>query len=122
LLARSDIVVCPYVTDRFRAAYSALAAEAIAAGIPLVAPAHTTLARTMQDFAHGGTCFDANTADSIVAAIGHVLDGFDVHAEAAEAAAARWSETMGADKMVTAMLARVAAGIMDRRAPFRIAA
>jgi hypothetical protein len=29
---------------------------------------------------------------------------------------------MGAVKMVAAMLARVAAGIMDRRAPFRLAA
>ncbi len=122
LLAQSDIVVCPYVADRFRAAYSALAAEAIAAGIPLVAPAHTTLARTMQDFDHGGAYFDASTPESIVAAIGQVLDAFDTQAEAAEAAAAKWGETMGADKMVSAMLARVAAGVMDRRAPFRLAA
>jgi hypothetical protein len=122
LLSQSDIVVCPYVTDRFRAAYSALTAEAIAAGIPLVAPAHTTLARTIHDFSHGGACFETLAADSVVSAIGSVLESFDRHSEAAFVAAARWAETMGADKMVAAMLARVAARTMERRAPFRLAA
>jgi hypothetical protein len=122
LLERSDIVVCPYLIERFRAAYSALASEAIASAIPLVVPEHTTMARLMQDFSTGGSCFGQQDAAAVVAAIAGVLDAFDTHAERAFAAAARWAETMGADRMVEAMLARVAAGEMERRAPFRIAA
>ena len=122
LLDRSDVIVCPYLFDRFRAAYSALASEAIASAIPLVVPEHTTMARLTQDFASGGAGFGQQDAASVVAAIGTVLDGFDVHAERSAQAATRWAETMGAERMVEAMLAHVAAAAMDRRAPFRLVA
>jgi glycosyltransferase involved in cell wall biosynthesis len=122
LLERSDIIVCPYLVDRFRAAYSALASVAIASAIPLVAPEHTTLARLVQDFAAGGACFARQEPEAVVAAIGRVLADFDTQAERAAAAAVRWAETMGADRMVEAMLARVAAAAMEQRAPFRLAA
>jgi glycosyltransferase involved in cell wall biosynthesis len=122
LLERSDVIVCPYIADRFRAAYSALASEAIASAIPLVVPEHTTLARLMQDFGSGGARFDQQEPEAVVAAIGRVLDDFDAEAERASAAAARWAEAMGADRMVEAMLARVAAAMMEQRAPFRLVA
>jgi glycosyltransferase involved in cell wall biosynthesis len=122
LLEHSDVVVCPYLIERFRAAYSALASEAIASAIPLVVPEHTTMARLLRDVAAGGGCFGQQDPAAMVAAIVGVLDAYDVHAERAFTAAARWAETMGADRMVEAMLARVAAAAMERRAPFRIAA
>jgi hypothetical protein len=122
LLGRTDLIVCPYLVERFRAAYSALASEAIASAIPLVVPEHTTLARLLRDFDAGGASFGEQTPEAVVAAIGRVLADFDAHAGRAAAAALRWSETMGADRMVEAMLARVAAAAMEQRAPTRLAA
>jgi glycosyltransferase involved in cell wall biosynthesis len=122
LLERSDIIVCPYIVDRFRAAYSALASEAIASAIPLVVPEHTTLARLMRDCDAGGTRFAEQTPDAIAAAVARALDDFGAEAERSAQAAARWSETMGADRMVETMLARVAAATMENRALARLAA
>jgi len=122
LLDRADLIVCPYLIERFRAAYSALASEAIASAIPLVVPPFTTMARLLEDFGAGGAIFAAQTPEATVAAIAQVLDDFPAHAERSFAAAARWADTMGADRMVAAMLARVAAAAMLLRAPSRLAA
>ena len=122
LLNRADVVVCPYLVDRFRAAYSALASEAIASAIPLVVPEHTTLARLMRDFESGGACFDRPEPDAVAAAIDRVLDDFDTQAQRAMAAATRWVDTMGAGRMVETMLACVGSAMMERRAPFHLAA
>ena len=115
LLQRSDVVVCPYMPDRFRAAYSAITAEAIASGIPLVVPEHTTLSRTMREFESGGEAFVEHEPASIAAAVGRLLDDFDLHVDRAAVAAERWSQTMGAERMVDAMLAKVAASVMEQR-------
>lgn len=122
LLDRCDVIVCPYIIDRFRAAYSALASEAIANGIPLVVPAHTTMARLLDDFGAGGLCFGEQSPSSVAAAIVGLLMDFDAHAERSLSAAGRWAETMGADHMVAAMLARLGAAAMETRAPFQLAA
>ena len=90
--------------------------------IPLVVPEHTTLARLLRDFASGGTTFEGQEPDAVVAAILRVVGDFEAQAAGAEAAAARWTDTMGADRMVEAMLARVAAATMEQRAPLRLAA
>jgi len=122
LLDRADVIVCPYIVDRFRAAYSALASEAIASGIPLVAPEHTTLARLLRDFDSGGATFEGQEPDAVAAAIQRVLGDFETQADRALDAAARWGDSMGAGRMVDAMLARVAAAAMAAPAPLRRAA
>jgi len=122
LLDRADLIVCPYLVDRFRAGYSALASEAIAAGIPLVVPEHTTLSRLLQDFAGGGARFAEQRAESVVAAISRVLDDFNTHADLAAVAATHWAGTMGPDRMVAAMLMRIGASTMAQRASVRLAA
>jgi glycosyltransferase involved in cell wall biosynthesis len=115
LLRRSDVIVCPYLPDRFRAAYSAITAEAIAAGIPLVVPEHTTLSETVKELEAGGTTFAGHEAASVAAAVTRLLERFEWHANRSAAAADRWSKTMGAGRMVEAMLARIAAAVMEQR-------
>jgi glycosyltransferase involved in cell wall biosynthesis len=122
LLERSDVIVCPYVTDHFRAAYSALASEAVACAIPLVVPAYTTLDQLVQAFDAGGVSFDRLEPVAVVEAVQRLLADFDKHAASALVAARRWAETMGADQMVETMLARLAAVAMQARAPDRVAA
>ena len=122
LLDRSDVIVCPYLIERFRAAYSALASEAIASAIPLVVPGDTTMARLMAEFGAGGARFPQQDSASVAVAIGSVLDDFDAQAALSVEAGARWAATMGAGRMVEAMLARVAAAAMERRSAVRLAA
>jgi hypothetical protein len=115
LLDQTDLMLCPYLPDQFRAAYSAIASEAIAHAIPLVVPAETTLARVVSDFGDPGTRFAAHTADAVVAAVTQALDGFDDLASRAMTAAERWRATMGAGAMVDTMLAMTAGADMLAR-------
>jgi hypothetical protein len=115
LLGRSDLILCPYVPDQFRAAYSAIASEAIAHAIPLVVPAETTLARVLAEFGGPGTEFCDHTPAGIGIAVATALDRFDDIASRAVVAAERWGATMGADAMVNAMLAMTAGSDMLTR-------
>ena len=60
--------------------------------------------------------------EAVATAIAHVLDDFERHARLALSAASRWGMTMGADRMVDAMLAQVAARTLERSGFDRIAA
>jgi glycosyltransferase involved in cell wall biosynthesis len=106
LLRRSDLILCPYEPARFAAAYSAVATEAMANGIPFVVPAKTTMSRLLDTYGNPGTCFDRFDYASIVEATRRALAGFDEIAGRAATAAEQWSATMGAGNMVTALLAR----------------
>jgi len=104
LLRRSDIILCPYPVWRFAAAYSAVAAEAVASGIPLVVPAATTLAALVDQYGGAGTSFAQHDPATIVAAVIRAVDRFDELADIAARAAVKWHDTMGAENMVKAML------------------
>jgi glycosyltransferase involved in cell wall biosynthesis len=108
LLRRSDVIVCPYMPDRYRAAYSGVTADAIASGVPLVVPEQTGMSRMVHDYHGGGTSFAEHEPTSIVSAISQLLSNFSFYAERAAAAAVRWTETMGPHRMVGTMLERIA--------------
>ena len=77
LLERSDLVLCPNRSGDVLAAVSAVAAEAIANGIPVVVPADTEVATLLSQCGGGGTLFDRFEPDAIVEATGRALDDFD---------------------------------------------
>jgi hypothetical protein len=104
LLARSDVIVCPYEPARFIASYSAVATEAVANAIPLVVPAGTSLSRLLETYGNPGTSFTSTDPSAIVAAIRDALADFDAIASRARAAAEKWNATMGVANMVTALL------------------
>lgn len=107
LLDRSDLIVCPYESNRFAASYSAVACEAVANGIPLVVPAETTLARTALEFG-GGVTFPQWTAESVLLATAQAIRDFDRLAALAETGAERWAQYHGPTRTVDAMLALAA--------------
>jgi hypothetical protein len=109
LLDRSDLIVCPYMPPRFIFAYSALACDAIANGIPFIGPAGTTLEKLSREFGTGAA-FAQWTADSIVAAIENVVLRFDDYAARAMAAAEIWPQQHGAGHCVEAILRLAGAG------------
>jgi glycosyltransferase involved in cell wall biosynthesis len=104
LLARSDLIVCPYEPARFVASYSAVATEAVANAIPLVVPARTSLSRLLETYGNPGTCFATAQPAAIVAAIRNALADFDAIAARAMTASEKWNATMGVANMVTALL------------------
>jgi hypothetical protein len=105
LLAASDLILCPYEPARFLASYSAVAAEAVACGIPLVVPGGTSLATLLQHFGNPGTIFKDWAPDSITAATRQAIAEFDEIASRAVAASAQWNATMGVSNMVARLLA-----------------
>ncbi|MFL5256977.1 MAG: glycosyltransferase [Rhodopila sp.] len=105
LLDQSDVILCPYEPKRYAASYSAVAAEAVACGIPLVVPARTSLSRLLADFGQPGEAFETFDPPGIVAATRRVVADFDAFAGKAAAAAERWIATMGVTNMVSGLLA-----------------
>ena len=99
LLDRSDLVVLPYEPARYRASYSALAVEAVSAGIPMVVPAGTTmesLARTVT--------FGEWDASSVAGAVERAVAEFDELAPSAVESADRWRQANGAGRFVDRLL------------------
>lgn len=109
LLERSDLIVCPYSPSRFASAYSSVASEAIANGIPLVVPKGTTMAVLLNEFGQSGALFDEWTADSVYQAILTALASFDDLAEKAVRAADQWVQTRGAERLADYLLSAAAA-------------
>jgi hypothetical protein len=104
LLEVSDLIVCPYIRNRFIASYSAVASEAMANAIPLVAPEGTTLHGIMREFGMPGTIFKEESVEAIQAAVAAALDDFDRLAGLARQASIRWGETRGAKCLVDTLL------------------
>jgi hypothetical protein len=104
LLEVSDLIVCPYIRNRFIASYSAVASEAMANAIPLVAPEGTTLHGIMREFGMPGTIFKKESVEAIQAAVTAALDDFDRLAGLARQASIRWGETRGAKCLVDTLL------------------
>ena len=104
LLEATDVVLCPYPTNRFATSYSAVAADAVANGIPIVAPRGSSMARLIADFGGAGSTFDTPDVASIVAATVRLLEHFDQHAETAARGAKQWNEINGPRQFVDSLL------------------
>jgi GR25 family glycosyltransferase involved in LPS biosynthesis len=105
LLESSDIILCPYDPNRFRARHSGVAFEAVANAIPLVGPAGTSIERLIQECGGCGTVFGEFEPNSIAAATVSAMDNFDRYASAAYTAAEQWPSRYGPNRLVDALLA-----------------
>ena len=111
LLGHSDIIVLPYWPARFATSYSAIACEAIANGIPLVVPSHTTMARVARE--HGGAAMevtkDVDGPDAFSPELGakgilSAVENFGELADRAVEGAKLWAERHGPARTVDAIL------------------
>jgi glycosyltransferase involved in cell wall biosynthesis len=109
LLDRTDLIVCPYLRNRFISSYSAVASEAMANAIPVVVPEGTTMHAVIREFGEPGTIFREETVDAIQAATNAALDDFDRLAGLAKQASIRWGITRGAKCLVDTLLSWQAA-------------
>ncbi len=107
LLEQSDLILCPYSPEFYMVAFSAVASEALANGIPIVVPAGTTLEKLIEECGGPGTAFYKFEPKSIVAATERVLDQFDRYAAQAYDAATKWPERRGPARLVDDLLSLV---------------
>jgi len=106
LLEMSDIILCPYRPEYYLG-FSAVLAEALANGIPVVVPAGTPMEALLVEYGGPGTAFDRFEPASIAAATGRALDQFDHFAALAHAAGLRWPETRGPARMVEELMSLI---------------
>jgi hypothetical protein len=107
LLRRSDLVLCANGSPDSLAAVSAVAAEAMANGIPIVAPDKTEIAKLLAECGGGGTFFNGFEPGTIVRATRHALDNFNHYATLAYQGALLWREAHGPTRLVEALLKMV---------------
>lgn len=104
LLMRTDLMVLPYDPARYKASYSAVAVEAVSAGIPLVVPSGTTLERMALEYQKSTCSFDTWDANSISVAVERALREFDDMAAKAQVGAEAWNRRNGAPAFVDRLL------------------
>jgi glycosyltransferase involved in cell wall biosynthesis len=104
LLNRVDLLVLPYMPERYIDAYSAMLAEAISCGLPVVAPAGTALSELLESMGLPGVLFESWEEDKIFAAIEEALVRFDELAFKANRAAAVWMRTNGPGPLINEIL------------------
>jgi glycosyltransferase involved in cell wall biosynthesis len=104
LLEQSDLIVLPYLPARYRASYSAIAIEAVSAGIPLVVPAGTTMETLTRTYKTGATTFAESNPTEIANAIEQAVNDFENLAQRSVSGAVRWNLANGAQAFVDRLL------------------
>ena len=102
-IAQCDLIVLPYHPEAYRNRGSGVVWDAIASGIPVVAPANTSPGRWVAELGTG-KLFVLFTADDIYRAIKEVDSQYAGIAGKAFAASERWLETHGVKNFVRAIL------------------
>jgi hypothetical protein len=104
LLGRTDLMVLPYEPNRYKASYSAVAVEAVSAGIPMVVPGGTTMESLAIEYQGGATTFYAWRADTVCQAILRAMASFENLSERAFVGAGVWEKRNGAKPFADRLL------------------
>lgn len=102
-IARCDLVVLPYDPAAYRARGSSVGCEAIASGIPVIAPAGTPIGFLVESTG-AGALFAALTAEEIHRVVLAARDGYRRFSNAAFEASRAWPERHGIKNFVSKML------------------
>jgi glycosyltransferase involved in cell wall biosynthesis len=104
-ISRCDLVVLPYAPDRYRNRGSGILMDALASGVPVVAPRGTFPGHWVEQTG-AGTQFVSPTPEEILSAIERARTGFPALAAAAHAASIAWKQRYGLRRFVDAMLGK----------------
>ena len=105
LLEKSDLMLCAYRPQFHFVGFSAVAAEALANGIPTVLPGGSPMAKWLEECGGGGTTFDCFEANEISTAVERALDDFDRYATLAYTGGLAWPTTRGPARLLDAVMA-----------------
>lgn len=104
LLDRTDMLVMPYDPAIYATAISGVAVEAIATGIPCVAPRGTTMERLLTEAGMPGVLADRSEVEPMVTAVSQLLSDYPPLAARAAQASQVWQERAGGKRLVEAIL------------------
>lgn len=104
LLQRTDLAVLPYEPNRYRASYSALAIEAVSAGIPMIVPAGTTMESLATEYQGRPSAFGEWKARAVCQAILGAVSGFEHLSASAFSGAGAWEQRNGARRFADRLL------------------
>ena len=102
-IAKCDLVLAPYRAEAYYKRGSGIVMNAIACGVPVVAPEGSAPGRFIQQTG-AGVLFNQYTLNSIEIAIQLAIDNYASLAYAAYSASNNWQKTNGVDKFVQAMI------------------
>jgi hypothetical protein len=103
LVDEADLIVLPYDRDRYRNALSGIGAVGIACGVPVLAPAGTSIAARLGRYDTGLT-YAETSPDAILVAIQSIGADYASFAERARRAAEAWAGTNGIARHADALL------------------
>lgn len=102
-IEKCDLVMLPYDPDAYQHMGSAIAWEAMARGVPVIAPQDTVPGDFVLQH-NAGTTFKSFTVDSMIEALADANLKFNDIAKGAFNASKNWAQHHGADKFTSAML------------------
>lgn len=102
-IAKCDLVVLPYMPERYRRKGSGILMDALASGVPAVVPFDTTLGRWI-DRTGAGTQFVHRQAEPVLGAIEQAQERYPALARAAYQASLMWKAHHGLDRFAQALL------------------
>lgn len=102
-IARCDLVVLPYVPDRYRRKGSGVLMDALASGIPAVAPFDTAPGRWI-DRTGAGTHFVRLNTEQVLAAIEQARSRYGAIAQAAHRVSLGWRAQHGLGRFAQALI------------------
>jgi glycosyltransferase involved in cell wall biosynthesis len=100
LVSQADLVLLPYLSERYRACTSGVLAEALAKGVPAVVPAGTWMAHQLPP--GGGETFE--TFESFVTGVRRILDDYDSYRVRTEAHRPSWLKRHTPEALVAHVL------------------
>ncbi|WP_078484070.1 glycosyltransferase [Solemya pervernicosa gill symbiont] len=99
-----DLVIAPYNPEHYRAMGSGVVWDAVASGVPIVAPAGTSPGNFISRH-RAGVLFDEFTAQSVLEAVDTAHKRYDEIADHAFHACQNWETSHGIEKFVAALIA-----------------
>lgn len=101
-----DLLLLPYLWQRYFFRISSLFAEATAFGIPAIVPDRTWMARMIEQGEGAGVVADMSTPQTIAEAMVRASDGVSAVKARAAATRDRWARTQSTDALVSYLVAR----------------
>lgn len=102
-LTKCDLVLTPYSAEAYYKRGSGIVMNAIACGVPVVAPEGSAAGRFVQQTG-AGVLFNQYSLDSITNAIKSAIDNYAGLAHAAYIASNNWKKSHGVEKFIQAMI------------------
>jgi glycosyltransferase involved in cell wall biosynthesis len=99
LLASADLIVLPYATEYYHSQTSGVFAEALGAGIPVVVPEDTWMARQIAEFG-GGLTYDSRDSHGFETAVRIAISKLDLLVSEAQVTRDRWLKKHGARQLL----------------------